>query len=299
MSFDLFFRVRVGMKPPDRAALQGYFQRREYYQVSETQAFYQNKDTGVYFSFEFSKATEECPTPDWLPLALNVNYYRPHVFGLEAEIELREFIRAFDLLVSDPQNDGMGEGEYSSEGFLRGWNAGNRFAYQAILCRTDSRPAHVDIMPKDKIEYCWRWNYRRKDLQEQVAEVFVPTIMVLRHMGRLATVACWPDAIPVALPRVDLLLLGRNELLRPEQRVEGQYDKALVPSETFNELSIKHQNRKDQDDYVMLSYDVPPPAVLDFFRNPKSFVGKLEGIAFDQILDEQLVKECAQRRDKG
>ena len=45
------------------------------------------------------------------------------------------FVHAFDLVVDDPQMAGMGRGEFSADGFLAGWNAGNRFAHGAIVAQ--------------------------------------------------------------------------------------------------------------------------------------------------------------------
>jgi hypothetical protein len=298
MSFDLFFCARRGTKAPSQKALRSYFEGRGNYQVSASQALYENQDTGVYFSFDFQAEKGKKRASAWVPLAFNVNYYRPHVFGLEADLELGEFVRAFDLLVSDPQNEGMGDGEYSSEGFLRGWNTGNRFAYHAILNSSEGRPESLDAMPAAWIERCWRWNIRRKELQAKKEETFVPSIMVLRHQGKLATVACWPDAIPVVLPRVDLLLLGRDELIPSEQRREGQPDMALVTWEAFERVRVGRQVLKGRDDCVVMAYKAAPESFVKFFLDAES-VGKLEGVPLDQILDAELVQECLSRRKES
>jgi hypothetical protein len=92
----------------------------------------------VYFSFDYTDAKdvdpeeiEEQPNDGLVPtgLSFNINYIRPHFFGLEAEPELAALIEHFSFLIDDPQRQGMGRGKYSREGFLRGWNAGNLLGY--------------------------------------------------------------------------------------------------------------------------------------------------------------------------
>src|ERR1700748_2239128 len=120
MSYDLFFQVRDQASAPDAKAVAAYFESRKNYQVSEQQAIYQNDTTGVYFVFDVGEA-EGVEMPNPAPVSLNLNYFRPHIFGLEAEPEVRALVEHFNFLVSDPQVGGMGEGEYSAEGFLSGW----------------------------------------------------------------------------------------------------------------------------------------------------------------------------------
>jgi hypothetical protein len=132
MSYDLYFRPRTGELT--ESAFNAYFRDRPHYKMEGAQAWYQNEDTGVYFLFERQDSE---PQPDdegeAFPATLNVNYFRPSYFGLEAQPEVTAFVRAFDMTVSDPQLDGMGEGEYVAERFLTGWNKGNEFGYEAIL----------------------------------------------------------------------------------------------------------------------------------------------------------------------
>src|SRR6185295_3902350 len=77
----------------------------------------------------------------------------------------------------------------------------------------------------------WRWNYGRSDLEEQLGdEVFVPRITYVRRDGRVRSAAVWTDAIPIALPEVDLLLLVREELApRKLLFLRGQPDLACAP----------------------------------------------------------------------
>src|SRR5437870_7865493 len=102
MSYDLFFRGRVLGATLTRNNFAGYFTERRHYELKDSQAWYSNEDTGVYFAFDYNEphpnddADDETDT-SLLPVSLNLNYYRPHPFGLEAAPEVSSFVTHFDL----------------------------------------------------------------------------------------------------------------------------------------------------------------------------------------------------------
>ena len=100
MSHDLFFLTRRP-QPVSLDAFQSYFASRPHYTLQgndASQALYENDDTGVYFSFDYSadgSGVDEAVDPDlgslgWsgTGMSFNLNYWRPHIFGLEAEPEV-------------------------------------------------------------------------------------------------------------------------------------------------------------------------------------------------------------------
>src|SRR5262245_20463321 len=116
MSYDLYFLSRSVGRGLSRDEFAGYFSDRNKYQVSESQALYSNEDTGVYFTFDYAEPGEDSESqaegdPPMLPVTFNMNYFRPHIFGLEAEPEVAAFVSNFNLTVSDPQMSGMDTGE--------------------------------------------------------------------------------------------------------------------------------------------------------------------------------------------
>src|SRR5262249_46246164 len=128
-----------GKRRLQRESFFAYFNGDKYSQDGDT-VNYSNSDTGVYFHFTWyeSDSSEETPkskkdhSRSQPSIHFNMNFYRPHFFGLEAAQILTPFVKHFDLVVNDPQAEGMGQGDFTEEGFLRGWNAGNRFAAQAF-----------------------------------------------------------------------------------------------------------------------------------------------------------------------
>src|SRR5205823_1663864 len=107
----------------------------------------------------------------------------------------------------------------------------------------------LDVLPAAEIERCWRWNYQRETLVDHFDEsLFVPRIMFLRHDGRVVSFIVWGDAIPLALPRVDFLLLFRKEVSEAEDAGE-EPDLALVPWSAWQEVEphapVEHPTPED------------------------------------------------------
>lgn len=286
MSYDLYFNSRnsgskIGVK--DFAA---YFHQRKNFEVSDKQTVYQNKVTGVYFVFDLLD-TENEEEPSLLPVSFNLNYYRPHIFGLEAEMEVSSFVKKFDLLVSDPQMDGMGEGEYSTEKFLSGWNKGNEFGYRAILQQhPDTNPS---TLPTEQIESCWRWNLAQPDLQQQLGDnVFVPRFMFLLREGKVLTTVVWPDGIPSAVPAADVVFIPRKTIL-PKKFFHSAEDQVIA---SWNEVApIIEQFPLEQGavPYRLMRYTKIPSTVLAQLRSLTPTKEKPTGISVDNILNAELV----------
>lgn len=290
MSYDLSFLTREGKTLPSMDDMRKYFERRRHYKLSNSQAFYENEDTGVYFSFDFEESDPADGKDCIAPISFNLNFYRPHIFGLEAEPEVSKFVDEFGMLVQDPQIDGMGGGEYSPEGFLRGWNYGNRFGYQALL-DSDPPPEHLDVLPTDLIEKYWRWNFGRSDLQERMGDgIFVPMIMFLRHECRIASFVVWSDAMPFVLPEVDSISLYRYELAQ-RRWFKKKPTIALIPFSRFGSLQLGAEKFSGPMDYWVINHYPPPPELAQLFREEKEIPEKLDGVAVDKILNEELVEE--------
>jgi len=199
VSYDLL----IIPKAYDANAIREHFASRRCYEVSESQAGYGNDDTGVYFTFGFEDDRDASEDEQRIGshIAFNINFYRPHIFALEAEPEIAAFLARFESAIVDPQNEGMGSGPYSRDGFVRGWNAGNRVAFKVMAEHGKSAPP----WPADPalIEAIWKWNYGRKDLQKLAGEdVFVPRISWFQPEDGAAPVpACtWTEHVPTMIP---------------------------------------------------------------------------------------------------
>ena len=294
MSYDLFFRWRNLDSAVSEEGLLQYFRSRPLYEVSGNQAWYSNETTGVYFLFEMGpepeiEPDEEPPSADLAPVMFNLNYFRPHFFGLEAEPELTAFVRKFDLLVSDPQNQGMGEGEYSPEGFLRGWNAGNEFGYRAILTHQDASDFHS--LPTSVLESLWQWNLTRDSRHETRGdEIYIPRIFYFEHHGLLRTGVAWGDAMPILLPKVDLLIVPRKELA-PRGLFKRSEDVTLLEWADVEPIVNRFAVIEDALPAHSLEYTTPPDDLANLIRSKKPPQSLPQGIAPDQVLNSEIFEE--------
>lgn len=310
MSYDLYLLRRPGAAPLKKKGFAAAFKGRSLFTVEGTRAGYENPKTGVYFTFDYGDGKNSDDGRE--SIHFNVNYFRSHVFGLEAEPALTRLVRDLDLTVSDPQAEGMGDGEYTPQGFLRGWNAGNRFAHRAMLSLQDQGEQHLTqrhVLPAAKRRAAWEWTYRNTYLLDRFhdddIDVFVPQVMYVLCDGALRTLCVWPQLIPTALPAVDLVLVMRNEL--PARFAEGvDAANAVVPWDDVREAAkafdVKPAKGSVNLKFVLMDYgtaEEAPPELVAFVRGLPAFGGSLQGVAADQILDEELVRECAAGGGRG
>src|SRR5713226_9282834 len=115
MSHDLLLHTKSGKPPLTPADFDAYFRDRKNYKLDKGEAAYFNQDTGVYFSFNYTQPKGDKTDPEETKsapqgyVAFTMNYFRPELFALEADIELRGFVEHFDAAVDDPQAQGMTE----------------------------------------------------------------------------------------------------------------------------------------------------------------------------------------------
>jgi hypothetical protein len=284
VSYDLLFKPRAGSF--DSSRFNEYFSQRPHYKAAGGQAWYENEDTGVYFVFELQNEAEQ-EEGEYFPVALNVNYFRPSSFGLEAEPEVKAFVDAFDMTVSDPQTHGMGDGEYSSKLFLSGWNHGNEFGYAAIL-RDPANRENLISLPTDELLGAWYWNRARNGLQQELGESkFVPRIMFVLIDGQPATAAVWPDGIPIAVPRVNYFFVPRKELA-PRRFLRRVEDQTLVSQAQvlpiFNRFAIERP-----DGILVLNYVNAPREIRAFVEGLPTDKREITGVSADKVLNRELV----------
>jgi hypothetical protein len=300
VSYDLYFNR------PDisRGAFHTYFNGRPRFQMKGDQAWYENEKTSVYFYFEWlqddavqtgsEERVEEEVGPENDAFAFfNLNYYRPHFFGLEAEPEVRAFVEHFSCAIYDPQTAGMGDGAYSRSGFLAGWNQGNRFAYSAIL-GSENSPEAVHTKPTQELEAIWTWNSSIDEIYDQLQlDIFVPRIFYALVEGKLCSVALWPDGIPTLVPEVDFVYVGRQKLSLggPNQPKDYclvvQRDLDGVLSDLEDGFPLRARNPR---------HETTPANVEAFVRKLQSFQGSIQRIGLDSVLNAEWAAEALGKR---
>jgi len=288
MSYDLY----LSSPSLTLESFSGYFSGRRSY---EEPGWYVNEDTGVYFSFAFSETGEDDPeAPGAMQsrhVAFNLNYFRPHVFGLEAEPEVAAFVAAFNCALHDPQLEGMGDGPYSREGFLRGWNAGNAFGYRAIGDKID--PATVLTVEDSAIEAVWRWNAGLSRLNETSSELhFLPRVSWSRDQsGQPISYVVWGEGVAVAIPSCAThALLAREHRATLFGRKSGLEAKLMRLDEVAR-LGGCAWTETEGGRLLLAPTKLPPgPSVLDAFKNGFRSLDELpRPVSMDHVLDASLV----------
>jgi hypothetical protein len=300
MSYDLFFRTRGSATIVTHGEFETYFSGRPHYQVNTSQAWYNNEDTGVYFVFEYDQSVspddEESDDDDsLLPISFNMDYCRPHVFGLEAEPEVRHFVTHFDTLVFDPQTHGMEDGEYSTDGFLRGWNAGNAYACRAILSGHPTSANHS--LPTATINSIWKWNFQREARQTEIGDnAFVPHIFAVSFNNRVATTVVWADGVSILLPKVDIVFVPRTTFGPRRLFRSPAKDTVLMPWAEIAPVLNHFRELPGEITRFELFYDKPPVEIERLIRNARPAAAMPKGLNSDEILDQELLETARRSR---
>ncbi len=276
MSYDLYLEPR-GAQKLDAAVFEQYFSGRRHYQVGEGQAIYQNENTGVYFIFD---------APQEGAVAFNLNFFRPHVFGLEASVELEEFCRTFEAVVHDAQGEMEDEAPFSRDAFLQGWNNGNLFGYRAML-KEQTEPVYT--WPARRIWEVWAWNYTLPENEDRTVDgMFVPSIFTMGENGQAVSCAIWPPGCPILLPTVDFLLVP---LVQDDP--ESQ-EMAIVPWAEVLPVVSAYEEKTDGLTRYRLGFEEWPAEIAEFLNRKREPVGDLNGIGLDTVLDEELVRQATE-----
>jgi hypothetical protein len=123
----------------------------------------------------------------------------------------------------------------------------------------------------------------------QIRDAFIPRILLVSVDGAAATAAVWPDAIPSRLPRVDYLLIGRDELARRGLFTQ-KADQAVAPWSACEAELLAHGRRADGPS-IELGYEEPPETIKRFVRRLRAPKRSVVVLAPDKVLDEELVRK--------
>ncbi len=291
MAYELSFANRPGVDSLTAETFNDYFQARPRYRVEGSRVTYHNEDTGVQFSFEWLPRR---PAADFATIAAaSLEFGRPHCFGLEAAPELDAFVKRFELLAFDPQIDGMGRDAFSIDGFLRGWNRGNRSGLSAVV-QYAKHGSHT--LPSEMLCDIWRWNYGREAYQAQLGDgIFVPKIELLSSEEQIVTAVHWTDGIPVMLPKVDTVLVVR-EHFAPWKILGGR--KADLASVSWSDLEPQlriYRVEREPWPHRVLQFDRTPEELELFLRKLPSLKQVPEMVAPELVLDRELVDAAVTR----
>jgi hypothetical protein len=277
MSYSLFLRFKPYLRHADMLR---YFASRKHYRAAKDRVSYQNEDTGVYFWLKLRLGWDFLLRQTVVSAEVEINYHRPSFFGIEAEKELSAFVAAFHPQIEDPQMEGMDEGPYSGEGFLRGWNFGNRFAVQEIAAKeTDSK---IATMPSAELRAAWMWNYRCAERRDgRSARNDVLPILFWRIDGRVRRVIVWRDSMSILMPRVDYVVVARE--------IAGKPQAGLVVWPEVVDLA-KRAGFDASKEPLELHYLTPPSIIVEWSAKiPLIDLETTERLLPYQVVDDELI----------
>ncbi len=286
MSYDLYFQKKDGDFSLDE--FNTYFKSRNHYTIEGQQATYENKDTGVYFIMEHNQdgLLDEIKNENiHSQVSLSLNYLRPHIFALEAEPEIKSFVKTFNLSIIDPQDNGNPSSVYDKDLFLKGWNAGNKFAFDAIS-KTNPEIKNL-LLNSAEIEKCWKWNFYKEKIQNQLGEnVFVPKISFQVIDDELKSFIVWSDAIPTIFPSVDNVVIYRKSLSPSGLFSKKKEDFITKPFSELLPLLNKESIVTDGLEYRTLASENVAKKWVSSFPYSKL---KPEPVSIDNVLDKELL----------
>lgn len=224
MSYDLIVR---GLKTVPLEQIQRAAGRAPWLEIDgdERGVLLTNSNTGVYVTL----------TPENGHVLYAVNFQRPSFFAREGLLMIADFVDEYSWDVYDPQLQTVYSRDVLADAFAS-WQRGNAAA-----------PAQRNAVPIAKYDAsrAWEWNYRRPQLEEQLAGVncsaYVPHISFVQIAGGEAaqTMMLWPaDVRSLLLPQTDFIVHGParwqgGDLLDRETLLHaaGYYrvDEAAVP----------------------------------------------------------------------
>jgi hypothetical protein len=214
MSYDLYFYKHKDCKTTD-SDIRSYLGERFQNTENADQFWYENKETGVYFSFEYNKPDlddeplegfEGFDNTNWM---FNINFLRPQFFGLEAFPFVGGLINDLDLIVLNPQVGGDEIlAKYSDKDLFENW--GNINARHSSFFFLEYELYYLDF---DKSNKSWEFNQNRLALQDKLGEMtFVPGIFYFKEhkTGLISTLCVWPEHISTIIPQVDYFIIQKK-----------------------------------------------------------------------------------------
>lgn len=275
MSYEIIFSF--GSNEPSRAEFDSHVSGREWYQPTGEGAVYADTDTGVRLELSVRESDGEIEA-----IVVGCPEGVPEVYGEEIAEELEALRESFGGNLSADGDD------VDVDEARQRWEAANR---DAIADRLDDGET-LHRMPADRVREAWRWNRGRQAYHaRRPGSLFVPSVHFFSYGGELSRGVIWPDAIPVALPPVDLLLVSLPEEMLAD---EGGPDKYVIGYEDFLDGAEAAAEQVDEpESHLVLSWDEVPTEVVDHVVEVGEVASPeaLEGLSAEHIFEEELIEQ--------
>ena len=278
MSFDLYFCWNKNERIDFRLVVD-WAERFGCFRHEKNQLWYQNEETGVYFSLDYDPELPADPEEARVPpevfdtgLSFNLNYNRPSYFALEAMPAVENLCGRFGLSVFDPQaRDGKSlrsAVDVNASALIESWRPSNLWAIGALM--DQSKEPNVSFMSSGKALYMWKYLRARKRLQDVCGEeVFVPKLVPISHAGTTVdTGFVCTQGIPTLLPVSDWVIVVREKKNSLFGANDGEKDVGVLARRTFNEVVGRHFEKFEGEEFV--AQIIGPESVQDVARVLKS-----------------------------
>ena len=250
MSFDLYFCWNKNERIDFRFVVD-WAEKFGCFRHEKNQLWYQNEETGVYFSLDYDPDLPADPEEARVPaevfdtgLSFNLNYNRPSYFALESMPAVENLCGRFGLSVFDPQvRDGKSlrsAVDVNASALVESWRPSNLWAIGALIDQSET--PNVSFMSAGKALYMWKYQRARETLQDVCGEhVFVPKLFPLSHTGKsVDTGFVCTQGIPTLLPESDWVFVVREKkrIFRIKKKEEKEI--GFLARRIFNELVGQH-----------------------------------------------------------
>jgi hypothetical protein len=121
--------------------------------------------------------------------------------------------------------------------------------------------------------------------------VFVPLIFFFDVGGVVRTGVVWGDGQPVLLPAVHLVLV-RRERLAPRRWFGSKGDLVFFTRKELEPILRRFRRRDGELPAYELFYETTPPDVERLIRDKQPRKKALKGVAFEYVLDQELVDQA-------
>lgn len=217
MSYDLFFYKQKGTEISTDKISKYLSDNLVSANEGNTQWFFENEDTEVYFSFDYNEPypdievdgeAEPIENFDDTNFTFNLNFIRPSFFGLEAFKFVEQFCYDLNLFVLNPQSNSEQPYKPNRQEQFETWNKTNLWASKDHFKEMQSC-----YLSEEECNKVWEYNSNRQNLQQKLGEgYFVPKIFFFKtkQTNEPFTLTIWTEHIPIVLPTTDYILLTRQ-----------------------------------------------------------------------------------------
>lgn len=217
MSYDLFFYKQKGREISTDKISQYLSDNLVPANEGNTQWFFENKDTEVYFSFDYNEPDDDYQAEEDIEpiddfddtyFSFNLNFMRPGFFGNEAFQFIEKFCADLNLFVLNPQSNSENPYAPNEQEQFDIWNKTNLWASKDHFNEMQSC-----YLSEEECYKVWEYNFNRQKLLKKLGDgYFIPKIFFFKtkQNNKPFTLTTWTEHIPIVLPMTDYILFTRQ-----------------------------------------------------------------------------------------